>query len=115
MNAMVTQPTTTIYIEVMTSSDPSMFGAGGYIYGSQRLLAELINNDESILENYTLVLNLNNAENQRSIAIQQAIEICMERKPADSITIPVVLGLPTSTLSETVNPILDVYCIFSVF
>ena len=120
MNAKANQSTTTIFIDVMTSTNsPSdsnfvSITAGGFIFGSQWLATKLINNDSRILEDYTLELRLYNAQGDKSKAIHQAIDICTlsENGPISddgSITIPMVLGLPTTSLSETVNPILSAY------
>eukprot|EP01083_Nonionella_stella_P034289 93856_1 len=100
-----------IEIEAMTTGTDT---GAAWIIGAYHIALEYINNDSSILPDYHFVLQVHNTKGDNAKAIEYAIEIAqppsLQTQSKDhAITIPIMLGAPTSPVSILTNPILSAF------
>ena len=95
-------------------SSVSLGQSGGYIVGAQRLAVNDINNRIDILPNYELHIELINSNNSKTTSLKSALSISSTNsllwsEDNSTIIIPIVLGMPWSSLSIMTAPALAAF------
>ena len=88
-------------------------GHGKYTIAAQYLAIKMVNNDPTILNEYQLIFQPNWIKNHsNSEALSKSLALGMNTRVINdktTINIPIVLGLPTSELSISSNPLLSYF------